>query len=46
MEQSFPYDESASMSRRNLLNFITGAAIAVTAGGVLYPVGKFFYSPF
>jgi cytochrome b6-f complex iron-sulfur subunit len=45
MENSFPYDESASMSRRNLLNFITGAAIAVTAVEALYPVTKFFIPP-
>jgi cytochrome b6-f complex iron-sulfur subunit len=37
--------ESESLSRRQLLNFITGAAIALTAGTAVYPVGKFFVPP-
>jgi cytochrome b6-f complex iron-sulfur subunit len=38
-------DDIPSLSRRQLLNFITGATIAVTAGIALYPVGKFFVPP-
>jgi cytochrome b6-f complex iron-sulfur subunit len=41
MENSLPL-ESPSLSRRQLLNFITGSAIAVTAGSALYPFGNFF----
>lgn len=37
--------ESPSLSRRQLLNFLTGTAIAATAGSALYPVGKFFVPP-
>ena len=37
--------ESPSLSRRQLLNFLTGSAIAVTAGSALYPFGKFFFPP-
>ena len=44
MEESLPL-ESPSMSRRQLLNFITGAAIATTAGAALYPAAKFFVPP-
>ncbi len=44
MDISLPV-ESPSLPRRKLLNFITGAAVAVTAGGALYPVGKFFLPP-
>jgi cytochrome b6-f complex iron-sulfur subunit len=44
MEQSLPL-ESASLSRRQLLNFLTGAAVAVTASGVVYPAAKFFVPP-
>ena len=44
MEESLPL-EQPSMSRRQLLNFITGAAIATTAGAALYPTVKFFAPP-
>lgn len=44
MDNSFPL-ESPSMSRRQLLNFLTGAAIASTAAGALYPVAKYFIPP-
>ncbi len=44
MEESLPL-ESPSMSRRQLLNFLTGAAVAATAGAALYPVGKYFIPP-
>ena len=44
MENSLPL-ESPSLSRRQLLNFITGSAIAVTAGSALYPFGDFFVPP-
>jgi len=44
MENSLPL-ESPSLSRRQLLNFITGSAIAVTAGSALYPFGNFFVPP-
>ncbi|MGB7415652.1 MAG: cytochrome b6-f complex iron-sulfur subunit [Thermosynechococcaceae cyanobacterium] len=38
-------DPSPSMSRRQLLNFLAGTAVAATAGAALYPVGKFFVPP-
>lgn len=44
MDISLPL-ESPSLSRRQLLNFITGATVAATAGAALYPVGKFFIAP-
>ncbi|WP_072620338.1 cytochrome b6-f complex iron-sulfur subunit [Spirulina major] len=34
-----------SVSRRQLLNFLTGSVIAVTAGASLYPVARFFVPP-
>ncbi len=34
--------ESPSLSRRQLLNFLTGATVAATAGSALYTAGKFF----
>ncbi|MGD1953200.1 MAG: cytochrome b6-f complex iron-sulfur subunit [Leptolyngbyaceae cyanobacterium] len=36
---------SPSLSRRQLLNFLTGAVVATTAGSALYPVGKFLMPP-
>jgi cytochrome b6-f complex iron-sulfur subunit len=44
MEESLPI-ESIAMSRRQLLNFLTGAVIAATAGAVVYPAVKFFIPP-
>ncbi|WP_414546153.1 cytochrome b6-f complex iron-sulfur subunit [Nostoc sp. CCY0012] len=44
MTESFPI-ESPSMSRRQLLNFLTGAVVATTAGSLLYPAAKFFVAP-
>jgi cytochrome b6-f complex iron-sulfur subunit len=44
MENIHPL-ESPSMSRRQLLNFFTGAAIAATASAVLYPAAKYFVPP-
>ncbi|MEG4294454.1 cytochrome b6-f complex iron-sulfur subunit [Microcoleus sp. C2C3] len=44
MDNNFPL-ESPSLSRRQLLNFITGATVAAIAGAALYPVGKFFIPP-
>jgi len=44
MNNSFPL-ESPSLSRRQLLNFLTGAAVAATAGSALYATGKFFIPP-
>ena len=44
MDNSFPL-ESPSISRRQLLNFITGAVVASTAGVALYPVVKYFIPP-
>ncbi len=44
MEESLPL-ESPSMSRRQLLNFVTGAVIATTASAALYPTAKFFVPP-
>ncbi|EKU99023.1 Rieske Fe-S protein [Leptolyngbya sp. PCC 7375] len=37
--------EVPSLSRRQLLNFLTGATVAATAGSALYPVAKFFIPP-
>lgn len=37
--------ESPSLSRRQLLNFLTGATVAVTTGSALYPALKFFQAP-
>lgn len=44
MDNSFPID-NPSMSRRQLLNFLTGSVIATTAGAALYPVAKYFVPP-
>lgn len=44
MENSLPL-ESPSLSRRQLLNFLTGAAVAAAAGSALYPTAKFFIPP-
>ena len=45
MENNLPIENSPSMSRRQLLNFLTGSVIAVTATGALYPAVKFFIPP-
>ncbi|NJM65700.1 MAG: cytochrome b6-f complex iron-sulfur subunit [Acaryochloris sp. RU_4_1] len=37
--------ESPSLSRRQLLNFLTGSAVAITAGSVLFPATQFFIPP-
>jgi cytochrome b6-f complex iron-sulfur subunit len=44
MDSHLPF-ESPSLSRRQLLNFLTGATVAATTGSVLYTVGKFFIPP-
>jgi cytochrome b6-f complex iron-sulfur subunit len=44
MDHSFPL-ESSSLSRRQLLNFLTGATVAATTGSALYVAGKFFIPP-
>lgn len=44
MSESLPL-ESPSMSRRQLLNFLTGAVVVTTASTLLYPVAKFFVPP-
>lgn len=44
MDHSFSID-SPSLSRRQLLNFLTGAAVAATAGTALYAAGQFFVPP-
>ncbi|MEH1866318.1 MAG: cytochrome b6-f complex iron-sulfur subunit [Nostoc sp.] len=44
MDTSIPI-ESPSLSRRQLLNFITGATVAATAGAALYPAAKFLIAP-
>lgn len=44
MEETFPL-ESPSMSRRQLLNFLTGAVVATTASATLYTTAKFFVPP-
>lgn len=44
MDTSLPL-ESPSLSRRQLLNFLAGGAIAATVGPTLYVVEKFFIPP-
>ncbi|ACK70128.1 Plastoquinol--plastocyanin reductase [Gloeothece citriformis PCC 7424] len=44
MENNLPI-ENPSLSRRQLLNFLTGAVVATTAGASLYPALKFFIPP-
>ncbi len=44
MDHSIPFEDQ-SISRRQLLNFLTGAVVATTVGGVLYPTVKFFIPP-
>jgi cytochrome b6-f complex iron-sulfur subunit len=44
MDSSLPL-EAPSLSRRQLLNFLTGPTIAATAGAALYPLGKSFIPP-
>jgi len=44
MDHSLPM-EPPSLSRRQLLNFLTGATVAATVGSALYPLGKFFVAP-
>lgn len=41
MDNSLPL-EAPSLSRRQFLNFLSGATVAATAGAALYPVSKFF----
>lgn len=44
MENAIP-NESPSLSRRQLLNFLTGATVAATVGSALYPTARFFTPP-
>ncbi|AFY85353.1 cytochrome b6-f complex iron-sulfur subunit [Oscillatoria acuminata] len=44
MDNSLPI-ESPSMSRRQLLNFLTGSVVAATASAAAYPVAKYFIPP-
>ena len=44
MEENLPL-EYPSMSRRQLLNFLTGAVVAATASAAIYPATKFFATP-
>jgi cytochrome b6-f complex iron-sulfur subunit len=44
MESNLEFEQS-SISRRQLLNFLTGAVVATTAGTAAYPVVKFFLPP-
>ena len=44
MDTSLPIERS-SLSRRQFLNFLTGATVAVTTGSMLYAVSKFFIPP-
>lgn len=44
MDNSFSI-EGPSLTRRQLLNFMTGATVAATAGSALYVAGKFFTPP-
>ncbi|WP_071515059.1 cytochrome b6-f complex iron-sulfur subunit [Geitlerinema sp. PCC 9228] len=47
MAENFSYQPSQSVpvSRRQFLNFLTGATVAATAGAALYPTAKYFYPP-
>lgn len=44
MDTSIPF-EGPSLSRRQLLNFLTGATVATTAGSALYVAGRFVIPP-
>ena len=44
MEESLSL-EYPSISRRQLLNFLTGAVVATTASAALYPAARFLVSP-
>lgn len=44
MTQSISIEEP-SWSRRQLLNFLTGSALAITAGSSLYPLAKYWVPP-
>lgn len=44
MNQAISFNDD-SLSRRQLLNFLTGAVVATTAGSLLYPATKFFLPP-
>ncbi len=44
MDNAIPY-ENPSLSRRQLLNFLTGATVAATAGSALYPIAQFLVPP-
>jgi cytochrome b6-f complex iron-sulfur subunit len=44
MTNNLPF-ENPSLSRRKLLNFLTGATVAATASAALYLVGKYFIPP-
>lgn len=44
MENTAAFNEE-SLSRRQLLNFLTGAVVAATVGSTLYPVSKYFVPP-
>lgn len=44
MEENL-YWSDRSLSRRQLLNFLTGAVVATTVGSALYPAAKFFVPP-
>ncbi|MEB3289437.1 MAG: cytochrome b6-f complex iron-sulfur subunit [Leptolyngbya sp.] len=45
MDNTFPLNEPPSLSRRQLLNFLTGATVAATVGSALYPAAKFMVPP-
>ncbi len=44
MNESLPLD-APSLSRRQLLNFLTGATVAATLGAALYPAARSFVPP-
>lgn len=44
MDNSLPL-EPPSLSRRKLLNFLTGAVVATAASSAVYPTAKFFTPP-
>jgi len=44
MDANLPLD-SPSLSRRQLLNFLTGSVVATTVGALVYPTAKFLIPP-
>ncbi|MEN9224289.1 MAG: cytochrome b6-f complex iron-sulfur subunit [Thermostichus sp. HHBFW_bins_43] len=45
MESTFVSFEGPPLSRRRLLNFLSGSTLAVVAGSALYPLAQYFTPP-